>query len=169
MAPGSLKPILTIFLPRPQNGPRRLSEGSFGAFSCLGHQMALGGPQKAHLEHSRALATKWPPGCLQKAHFKHFGALATKWPQEAPRRLILSILVPGPPNGPKRLILSIFCIRVATLVDLGAFFGVGSLPYSKLPPFWDWGRYPTRIWSLFGIRVATLIDFGTFFASGSLP
>ncbi len=41
------------------------------------------------------------PGASKEAHFEHFGALAAKWAQEAPRRLILSILVPWPPNGPR--------------------------------------------------------------------
>ena len=63
--------ILSMFGPWPPNGPRRLPEGPFWAFSGFGHQMA--------------------PGSSQKAHFEHFQALATKWPQEAPRRPILSV------------------------------------------------------------------------------
>jgi hypothetical protein len=54
------------------------------------------------------------PGGSQKAHVQHFWALAAKWLQEAPRKLILSIFGPWPPNGPRRLpelILSSFWWR----------------------------------------------------------
>ena len=114
--------ILGILAPCPPHAPRRPPEGSFWAFWCLGPHMPPGDPQKAHFGHFGAcppnaprmlpegsfwsfwcLGTHMPPGDPQKAHFKHFGALAPTCPQETPRRLILSILVPWPPNGPKRL------------------------------------------------------------------
>ena len=47
----------------------------------------------------------WPlngPRKLSETDFEQFAGLAAKWPQEAPRKLILSIVGAWPQNGPRK-------------------------------------------------------------------
>ena len=46
--------------------------------------------------------TATPTGSPRKACFVHFWDLAAKWFQEAPRRLVLTIFKPWPPNAPRK-------------------------------------------------------------------
>jgi len=64
--------ILSIFGSWPPNGARRPPEGSFWAFSGLGRGHGQKWPQKAHLEHFRALAPEVGRSGPQQVNFDHF-------------------------------------------------------------------------------------------------
>ena len=75
------------------------------------------------------------PGSTQNLYFEHFHALATKWPQD-PRRSIITIFVPWPPNGRRKSILNI-------LEASGHLWGISGTSGRELGGSWEvkgaWG------------------------------